>query len=417
MMTTPMPTHLPPMVPLAWALRAAGHEVLVAGQPDVQDMAHAAGLDSVCVGGWFHHNDWLSPYLPPGVRPLEALGRDNRMALAGNAKTVAVHARYLIPAYLEVARDWRPDLVVGEQLDFAAPVVAGVLGVPSVRHRWGVDPLSGPARPIAEVFLDGLCRRLGLDGLPEPALVLDPCPPVLQVPDAAPGTPIRFVPFNGRGTRPEWVRRRRAARRVCVTFGQQTLLLNGMPLLRHVLAAFDGLRDTEAVVTVDPSLQPGLGDLPDAVRVVDPTPLSLFLDTCDAIVHHGGCGTAMTATAAGLPQLVLPQIMDQFAAGDAVAAVGAGLSVERAADQDDPRRVREALGALLTEDGYRAAAAELAAAVRRMPSPARVALDLEQLVAESAGSAESVEAARSAGAEGAAEIGESERTEESGCVS
>ncbi|GAA3035986.1 hypothetical protein GCM10020000_11910 [Streptomyces olivoverticillatus] len=32
---SPVTTHFMPMIPLAWALRAAGHELLVAGQPDV----------------------------------------------------------------------------------------------------------------------------------------------------------------------------------------------------------------------------------------------------------------------------------------------------------------------------------------------------------------------------------------------
>lgn len=35
MMSTPAPTHFTPLVSLAWALRGTGHEVVVAGQPDV----------------------------------------------------------------------------------------------------------------------------------------------------------------------------------------------------------------------------------------------------------------------------------------------------------------------------------------------------------------------------------------------
>ncbi|OMI33972.1 nucleotide disphospho-sugar-binding domain-containing protein [Streptomyces sparsogenes] len=386
MTTTPSPSHLAPMIPLAWALRAAGHDVLVMGQPDIQRTAHSAGLNSVSVGAPYHGNDSVLPYLPPGVRPLQVLGRNNREVLPGAAKVYATHARYMIHAYLEVARAWRPDLVVGEQFDYTSLMIGGALGVPAVHHRWGVDPLTGPARPIAAIFLDGLCRRLGMDGLPEPHAVLDPCPPALQAPDAAPGTPIRFVPFNGAGTRPDWVTERPAARRVCVTLGRQTLVTNGLPLLRHVIEAFDGLRDeggaeVEAVVTVDSRFRDQVGTVPPAVRLVDPTPLNLFLHTCDAVVHHGGCGSAMTATAAGLPQLVLPQLLDQFTVGDALADAGAGIGLDTAAAQDDPEQVRAAVTALLTDEAYRSAADRLAEAVRDMPSPARVASDLEQLVA------------------------------------
>ncbi|MDX3229772.1 nucleotide disphospho-sugar-binding domain-containing protein [Streptomyces sp. ME19-01-6] len=387
MTTTPSPSHLAPMIPLAWALLAAGHEVLVMGQPDIQKTAHSAGLSSVSVGAPYYGNDSVLPYLPPGIRPLQALGRNNKEVLPGAAKVYATHARYLVRAYLDVAREWRPDLVVGEQFDYTSLMIGGALGVPAVHHRWGVDPLTGPARPIAAIFLDGLCRRLGMDGLPEPHAILDPCPPTLQDPDAAPGTPIRFVPFNGVGTRPAWVTERRAARRVCVTLGRQTLVTNGLPLLRHVLEAFEDGTDVEAVVTVDPRFRDQVGAVPSAVRVVDPTPLNLFLHTCDAVVHHGGCGSALTATAAGLPQLVLPQLLDQFTVGDALAAAGAGISLDTAAAQDDPERVRAAVTALLTGDAHRRAAAELADEVRNMPSPAQVAADLEQLVATATGQA------------------------------
>ncbi|MDW6062592.1 hypothetical protein SAZ11_36845 [Streptomyces sp. FXJ1.4098] len=43
MMSTPVSSHFAPLVPLAWALRSAGHEVLVAGQPDVMGPARSAG--------------------------------------------------------------------------------------------------------------------------------------------------------------------------------------------------------------------------------------------------------------------------------------------------------------------------------------------------------------------------------------
>ncbi|MEU6172910.1 nucleotide disphospho-sugar-binding domain-containing protein [Streptantibioticus parmotrematis] len=380
MTTTPVATHMVPMVPLAWALRAAGHEVLVVGQPDVEATARAAGLGTAIVGPWFHTNDHLLPYLPPGRRPLELLGRPKEQDLAMGCKVFAGHARYMVPRYLEIARQWQPDLVVGEELEFAGLVVAGALGVPAVRHRWGVDPLSHTVRGAAEFMLGGLARRNGMDGVPRPDLILDPCPPSVQHEAAEPGSPIRFVPFNGGGTRPEWAARKETARRVCVTLGGQTLVLGGMTLVRHLLEAVDGIEDTEVVFTVDAAYQGELGTLPRNVRVVEPTPLTLFLDSCDAVVHHGGCGTAMTATAFGLPQLVLPQIMDQFAFADGMSAVGAGLGLDTAAAQDDPAVVRAAVERLLDEPGFAASARELGDTMAAMPTPAEVVADLERLV-------------------------------------
>jgi len=43
-------THFYNMVPLAWALRAAGHEVCVATQPDIVDAVAATGLPVATVG-------------------------------------------------------------------------------------------------------------------------------------------------------------------------------------------------------------------------------------------------------------------------------------------------------------------------------------------------------------------------------
>lgn len=42
--------HFFVQVPLVWALRAAGHEVRVASQPDLMDTVTAAGLPATPVG-------------------------------------------------------------------------------------------------------------------------------------------------------------------------------------------------------------------------------------------------------------------------------------------------------------------------------------------------------------------------------
>ncbi len=154
MTTTPVPAHLARLVPLARALRGAGHQVLVAGQPDVREVAEAAGLELAVVGGRFHPEDHPD--------------------LATDPKPLVGHARYLTPRYLETARDWRPDLIVGSRLEYASLVVAGALGVP-VAHQRDPDPaadaLGDSLRGVAAFFLGGLCRRAGLSALPVPHLL------------------------------------------------------------------------------------------------------------------------------------------------------------------------------------------------------------------------------------------------------
>jgi glycosyltransferase len=388
-MTTPVPTHFTPLVPLAWGLRAAGHEVLVAGQPDVVPTIRSAGLIAARVGERFGVDDWLRGKLSGDKRPLETLPRvpPERMGFFG--RVWMDHARKLLPDYLGLARDVRPDLIVADQLEYSALLVGGVLGVPVLHHRWGVDAISDLALSDARAELADLAADVGLAGLPLPVEKFDPCPPSLQLPAAERGTPIRYVPFNGTDVLQPWVRQGRPAgsgmRRIVVSLGSRTLALNGVPHVQLLLRTCAALGEIEVIATVDAAYRDAIGPLPPQVRIVDPTPLHLFLDTCDAVVHHGGAGTAMTATAAGLPQLVLPQLSDTFATGERLQAVGAGLTLDDVASQDDPDTLRDALEALLSQPTYRKAAEELQREMAGMPDPARVAADVAQRYAKAAG--------------------------------
>jgi UDP:flavonoid glycosyltransferase YjiC (YdhE family) len=48
--------------------------------------------------------------------------------------------------------------------------------------------------------------------------------------------------------------------------------------------------------------------------------------TSDAVIHHGGAGTALAALAHGVPQLVVPDGSDRFAAAEAVSRLLADLA-------------------------------------------------------------------------------------------
>ncbi|MFE5659533.1 nucleotide disphospho-sugar-binding domain-containing protein [Streptomyces sp. NPDC056431] len=384
MIGTPVSSHLAPLVPLAWALRAAGHEVLVIGQPDIMGMAAAAGLNAVSVGERFEVEEVLRENLGEDERLIDTHAEPEPQVMEDYFALWFGHQSAKLPEYLEFARAFRPDLLVCDLLEYTAPVIGALLGVPVARHRWSVDFLTGFVRPQARVALLDTCRALGLDALPDPTIVLDPCPPSLQLPDAEPGTPIRAVPFNGNGQVPEWRRREwgtdRPRRRVAVSLGLRTLTLGGVPHVRRILQAFDGLDDTEAIATVEPEYREAIGPLPDHVRLIDPTPLHLLFGSCDAVVHHGGAGTTMTSIAHGLPQLVLPQLADMFATGERLAARGAAVTLAEAARQDDPEELHKALDRILSEPAHTAAARELRAEMEAMPSPARVVQDLERRV-------------------------------------
>lgn len=56
----------------------------------------------------------------------------------------------------------------------------------------------------------------------------------------------------------------------------------------------------------------GAGALPPDWRVVREAPHALLFPRTAAVVHHGGSGTTASALRAGVPQVLLPLILDQF---------------------------------------------------------------------------------------------------------
>ena len=59
----------------------------------------------------------------------------------------------------------------------------------------------------------------------------------------------------------------------------------------------------------------GAGSLPPGWRVIREAPHALLFPRCAVVVHHGGSGTTAQALRAGVPQVVLPLILDQFHQG------------------------------------------------------------------------------------------------------
>jgi vancomycin aglycone glucosyltransferase len=99
------------------------------------------------------------------------------------------------------------------------------------------------------------------------------------------------------------------------------------------------------------------------------------------IVHHGGAGTTVAAGAAGVPQIIVPHLGDQYYHGRRVAELGLGPA---------PIPLRNLNGAALLaamdavdgNDKYRQRALEFAPALREREGSARAADVLERLARE-----------------------------------
>ncbi|MFH1136117.1 MAG: glycosyltransferase [Pseudomonadota bacterium] len=67
------------------------------------------------------------------------------------------------------------------------------------------------------------------------------------------------------------------------------------------------------------------GNRPDPdILVIGPTPHARLFPRLAAVIHHGGAGTTHTAARAGVPQVIIPHILDQFYWGSRVHRRGLG---------------------------------------------------------------------------------------------
>ena len=357
-------SHFYGLVPLGWALRTAGHEVLVASHPSMTRTISESGLPAVPIGKDVDFTSAFSGRIgkvgQDGLEP--AITADGGVVLLADA---------MLDELVAFGRAYRPDLLVWEPFNLAAAVAAAALGVPGVLALWGPDS-SVTLRLDPEAVIGPLARRFGLgadDVSLTGTLTLDPVPAPMQVPLRGPSQPIRFVPYNGTAVVPTWLRHPAERRRICVTSGTMMAgagLTDRLELPRTIRAVAE--LDAEIIVVV--AEPPELGPLPDNVRVTDaPLALHLLLPTCAALVQQGGAGTTMTALAAGVPQLILPRVSDQHFNAERLARTGAGTWLEN----PDSATLRDAAGELAGDDGpWRTAATLMRHRIQEMPPPAEV---------------------------------------------
>jgi len=91
----------------------------------------------------------------------------------------------------------------------------------------------------------------------------------------------------------------------------------------------------------------------DDVLTIDNVPHSLIFPKVAAALHHGGAGTTTAAARAGVPQVLLPHILDQYYWAHRVEALGLGppaLPVERVTAEVLSDRIRRAINDPLIQE-------------------------------------------------------------------
>jgi UDP:flavonoid glycosyltransferase YjiC (YdhE family) len=360
--------HLAPLVPLARAAAAAGHEVAFSARPWMAAAVEAHGFPAFAAG--------TDLGLAPVRRPLAAVDVEREIQAVGPGFGRRV-ARERAAGLLPLCASWRPDLLVCEELDFGAMVAAERLALPHATVLASAS--AGFVRP--ELVAGPLGEVRAAHGLaPDPELasparhlVLSPFPPSLRDPGAA-GHAFR----GAAGARPPGRAAAREAPTVYFTLGTVFNVESG-DLFQRVVA---GLRELpiRLVVSVGRDVDPAeLGPQPAHVRVERWISEAEVLPACRLVVSHGGSGSVLAALAHGLPMALLPLGADQ----PLTAARCASLGVARVLDplEATPRSVREAAASLLGDEACRRAAERVRAEIEALPGPAHAARLLERLAA------------------------------------
>lgn len=379
----PAPGHLHPLVPVAEAMGRAGHAVAFCTAGSLRAEVEAWGFRCFAAGAnWLmaDRSTWacFPPMPPPGP------GLPNAVAL------FAEHTPGLMAAdLLAIARDWAPDLVVRDSLEFGGCLAAERLGLPHVSVAVNAYGALHPSQQPLDwhrvaAHLERHRAALGLPPDPDlrmPYRHLHLCfsPARWDGDDARPAPNARFLrhvsAVRPGAMLPAWVDDLPDRLTVLASLG--TVFFASAGLLEAIV---EGLREESINLIVatgrngDPAR---FGDQPPHIRLERIVPQALLLARCDAFVTHGGFNSVKEALSVGVPLVVLPITGDQPYAADRCAALGVGQVVT--ADERAPTAIREAVRRVLDDRAYRANAERFRNEMAALPGPDQAVALLEQL--------------------------------------
>jgi glycosyltransferase (activator-dependent family) len=407
-------THLFSMVPMAWALRCAGHDVRFACQPRFADEITQAGLTAVPVArhdtSWHRlaevHPEHAEPGLPAPydtavMQPADMSWEDARQGYRFMlALWHKVNNFPLIGGLVEFARQWQPDLVIWEPTTHAGAIAAEACGAAHARLMWSID-VFGVARenyrrmmaeqapwdrsdPFGD-WLGGYARKYGVEDGEELStghFTIDQLPGALRMEAAGVHyLPVQYTPYGGPSVVPKWLTEPPARTRIALTLGSTAIdQSTGYAFdLTDILRELAGL-DVEVVATVAESEQGKLGRLPANVRLVSYVPLDALAATCAVVINHTGPGTFLTTARHGVPQLHLPYDFDEPELADRSARYGSSLMLH--AHEVTAATVRDRVRRLLAEPRFRLGAGRLRDDILALPTPHDLVGPIEELTAK-----------------------------------
>ncbi|MFB8179404.1 activator-dependent family glycosyltransferase [Streptomyces sp. NPDC055966] len=420
----PWRTHFQPMVPLGWALQAAGHEVRVASSPDLTESLTSSGLMAVPAGPPDVLKRLYEQFTEEQValvRTLEQLGSrddfffdfavDSEEALTWDR--LRLRTRYfteilkgvndsMVEELVDYCRWWKPDLVIWEWMSHAGAIVARATGAASARIRSEIDVDAWSRRAFLQLraqqppeeredaladWLGSWAEKFGTSYSEEMVtghFTIEHMLESMRIDSHVPHVPLRYVSYHGPAVVPAWARRAPKERRVLATFGisqkkGREYQAVSVAQLQQILDSLADL-DIELVVTAPEKVQKHLKRIPSNTRLAEFVPLHAVIPTCSAVIHHGGIPAFLESIANGVPQLMVGRVVgDIDLRAPLLEEARGGLYISR--PHLSGERVRECLVRLLEDPAFREGAERLRREQATRPTPSDLVSELEKLAA------------------------------------
>ncbi len=370
--TQPGTGHWRPLATLAHALQTAGHDAAFATTPIFCSIAAEHGFRAFPVG----FDDWLEqPYGSSDASPPQA----------GSVLTdlFIPRAERNLPELLELCRQWKPDLIVREQTEFAGYLAAEMLDLPHATlqisaYRPHLERAAAPALNRLR-RTNGLADDSGLTTLYRHLLLLtfplSYFDPAVPLPPTARAIRLNSYDLERPDDRlPDWIEPISPRPLIYATLGTAYNRTEG--LLDAIVVA---LRDEplSLILTTTNVDVVEFGPQSAKVHIERYLPQSLLLPHCDLVVTHGGSGTVRAALSHGLPMVIIPIAADQ--PDHARRCVELGLARAIGPDERTPTTIRAAVRAVLGDPSYSRHAQAMRREIEQMPGVAYGVTLLERL--------------------------------------
>ncbi|MGW7346644.1 nucleotide disphospho-sugar-binding domain-containing protein [Streptomyces sp. NPDC054854] len=360
-----------PNIPLAQAVRNAGHEVIMTGPEVTMPAIVNSGIPAVSVT---HRTIQDCRHDRRGnLVPTPADGPERNIAIGRMFGRLAASS---LPGLIDLVDRWRPDLIVSNVLTYAGPLAAHHAGVPWVRFAIDIgEPLSVDLGAQSELAPE--LEALGLQAPPAPDFSISVLPPSLRPLTAPPALSLRHIAYSTQLPLEPWMYSKGRRPRVLVSAGSRVTPDDHFEPLRGLVEKVGSL-DVELLVATPEDVARKLEPALPAGSRAGWLPVDVLAPTCDLVVHHGGGNTTLSCLANGVPQVFVPSMPGLEEHGARISTYGAGRLILPEDDTTD--NVAGAVKELLTDPSYREAAGRLREEARRMPSAAEVVRELERSV-------------------------------------